>query len=101
MNNTQLYLSIGLPMLVFILTWLANRAEMNRHIDRIDRTIESMRTDIRGELSRETSTIRADMSAIRAELIAIRNDHHKDLISLMGYMVPLHERMAKIESQHP
>lgn len=77
MNNTQLYMSIGLPILVFILTFLANRAEMNRHIDRIDRNLES----------------------VRAELASIRNDHHKDLVALMGYMVPLHERMAKLESQ--
>jgi hypothetical protein len=78
MNNTQLYLSIGLPMLTIILTWLASRTELNRQIDRIDRSIETLRT----------------------ELVAIRNDHHKDLVSLMGYMVPLHERMAKIEAQN-
>jgi hypothetical protein len=78
MNNTQLYLSIGLPMLTIILTWLASRTELNRQIDRIDRSIETLRT----------------------ELVSIRNDHHKDLVSLMGYMVPLHERMAKIESQN-
>jgi hypothetical protein len=78
LNNTQLYLSIGLPMLTIILTWLASRTELNRQIDRIDRSMETLRT----------------------ELIAIRNDHHKDLVGLMGYMVPLHERMAKIESQN-
>ncbi len=78
MNNTQLCLSIGLPMLTIILTWLASRTELNRQIDRIDRSIETLRT----------------------ELVSIRNDHHKDLVSLMGYMVPLHERMAKIESQN-
>jgi hypothetical protein len=77
MNNMQLYLSIGLPMVVFILTFLASRAEMSRHIDRIDRNLESL----------------------RSELAAIRNDHHKDLLALMGYMVPLHERMAKIEQK--
>jgi hypothetical protein len=74
MNNTQLYLSIGLPMLTIILTWLASRTELNRQIDRIDRSLETLRN----------------------ELISIRNDHHKDLVSLMGYMVPLHERMAKL-----
>jgi hypothetical protein len=25
--------------------------------------------------------------------------HHKDNLALMGYMVPLHERMAKLESR--
>jgi hypothetical protein len=78
MNNTQLYLAIGLPMLTIILTWLASRTELNRQVDRIDRS----------------------MDALRTELVAIRNDHHKDLVTLMGYMVPLHERMAKIESQN-
>jgi len=77
MNNTKLYLSIGLPMLTIILTWLASRTELNRQVDRIDRGMETLRT----------------------ELVAIRNDHHKDLVSLMSYMVPLHERMAKLEAQ--
>lgn len=88
MNNTQLYLAIGLPMLTVILTWLASRAELNRNVDRIDRTLESMRN----EITRENASL-------HAELVAIREDHHRDFVALMGYMVPLHERMAKIESQ--
>jgi hypothetical protein len=88
LNNVQLYLSIGLPMSVFVLTWLANRAEMNRHIDRLDRNMEGLRSD----LNRETSSI-------RMELNAMRNDHHKDFVALLGQMVPLHERMTKLESR--
>jgi hypothetical protein len=30
-------------------------------------------------------------------MTAIRNDHHRDNLALMGYMVPLHDRMAKLE----
>jgi hypothetical protein len=82
MHNTQLYLAIGLPIMTVMLTWLASRAENNRNTDRIDRNIESLR---------------ADIGALKSEVIAIRNDHHKDFVSLMSYMVPLHERMAKIE----
>jgi len=33
-------------------------------------------------------------------MISLRNDHHKDNLALMGYMVPLHERMAKLESRN-
>ena len=33
---------------------------------------------------------------LRAEMTALRNDHHKDNLALMGYMVPLHGRMAKL-----
>ena len=75
MNNTQLYLSIGVPTLTVILAWLSNRSDINRLNDKVDRLAESL----------------------RAEMTAIRNDHHKDNLTLMGYMVPLHERMAKLE----
>ena len=66
MNNTQLYLSIGIPTLTVILAWLANRSDLNRLSDKVDRNAETL----------------------RAEMTAMRNDHHKDLVSLMGYMVP-------------
>ena len=78
MNNTQLYLSIGIPTLTVILAWLSNRSDINRLNDKVDRLAESM----------------------RAEMVSIRNDQHKDNLALMGYMVPLHERMAKLERQN-
>lgn len=77
MNNTQLYLTVGIPTVTVILAWLANRTDHNRLNDKVDRLAETL----------------------RAEMVAIRNDHHKDNLALMGYMVPLHERMAKLESQ--
>ncbi len=76
MNNTQLYLSIGVPTLTVILAWLSNRSDLNRLNDKVDRLSE----------------------ALHAEMTAIRSDHHKDNVALMGYMVPLHERMARLES---
>lgn len=78
MNNTQLYLSIGVPTLTVILAWLSNRSDINRLNDKVDRLAETL----------------------RAELTAIRSDHHKDNMALMGYMVPLHERMAKLEPRN-
>jgi len=78
MNNTQLYLSIGVPTLTVILAWLSNHSDINRLNDKVDRLGE---------------TLRAEMTAIRA-------DHHKDNMALMGYMVPLHERMAKLEARN-
>ena len=77
MNNTQLCIAIALPMLTVIMAWLANRSDINRLGEKLDRNMDSL----------------------RAELVAIRTEHHKDFVSLMSYMVPLHERMAKIESQ--
>jgi hypothetical protein len=78
MNNTQLYLSIGIPTLTVILAWLSSRSDLNRLNDKVYRLTESL----------------------RAEMTSMRNDHHKDNLALMGYMVPLHERMAKLEPRN-
>ena len=75
MNNIQLYSSTGIPTLTVILAWLSNRSDHNRLNDKVDHLVESLRT----------------------EMSAIRNAHHRDNMSLMGYRVPLHERMAKLE----
>ena len=89
MNNMQLYLSIGIPTLSVILAWLSNRSDINRLNDKVDRLGESLNAKMDNQAT-----------SLRAELIALRNDHHKDNLTLMGYMVPLHERMAKLESRN-
>ncbi len=89
MNNTQLYLSIGVPTLTVILAWLSNRSDINRLSDKVDRMGEVLNGKIENQ-----------GSSLRAELTAIRSDHHKDNMALMGYMVPLHERMAKLEPRN-
>ncbi len=68
MNDTQLYLSIGIPTVTVILAWLSNRADMN-----------SLRAEVK-----------ADNNALRAEMINLRKEIYEALI-------PLHERMAVIE----
>ena len=42
---------------------------------------------------------RADMNRLNDRIDAMNKTHHKDMKMLMGYMIPLHERMAKLESQ--
>lgn len=36
MTNTQLYLAIGIPSILVILSWLSNRSDINRLSDKID-----------------------------------------------------------------
>lgn len=78
MNNTQLYLSIGIPTLTVILAWVSNRSDINRLSDKLDST--AVRLSERME--------------------AMNRAHHDDMNMLMSYMVPLHERMAKLESRN-
>jgi hypothetical protein len=85
MNNTQLYLAIGLPalasfttLIAVFLAWLSNRSDINRLNDKVDHLAQSL----------------------NARIDAMNEAHHKDNLALMGYMVPLHERMAKLESRN-
>ena len=77
MNNTQLYLSIGIPTFTVVLAWLSNRADMNRMGDRLNQRIDTL----------------------DGRIDAMSKSHHEDMKMLMGYMVPLHERMAKLEAR--
>jgi hypothetical protein len=83
MNNTQLYLTIGIPTITVILAWLSSRADNHRLNDKVDR--------LNDKVDRLAESLRGEMTALR-------NDHHKDNMTMMGYMVPLHERMAKLET---
>jgi len=75
MNDTQLYLSIGIPTVTVILAWLSNKADMSA---------------FRSELNALRAEMKADNSALRAEMINLRKEIYEALI-------PLHERMAVIE----
>ncbi len=88
MNNTQLYLSIGLPTLTVILAWLSNRSDINRLNDKVDKLSDSLRGDM--------NSLRGDITSLggslRSEMIAFRREVHGDFILL-------HERIVKVETR--
>jgi len=73
MNDTQLYLAIGIPSLLVIL----NMIQANRLSDKMDRVSEQL----------------------SAKIDRLAEQQHKDALNLMGYMVPLHERLATVEAK--
>ena len=81
MNNTQLYLSIGVPTLAVILAWLSNRSDINRLNDKVDRLAETLRA--------EMTALRVDISR---DMVAFRRKIHEDLMVL-------HERVVKVETR--
>jgi hypothetical protein len=77
MNNTQLYLAIGLPTLASLCTLstviigiFLSRADYNRLSDKLDKLGD----------------------ALRAEMISFRREMHQD-------MILLHERIVKVETK--
>lgn len=86
MNDSQLYLSIGIPTVTVVLAWLSNKSDMN--------ALRAEMNDLRKEMKADNSALRAEMkadnSALRAEMHNLRKEIYEALI-------PLHERMAVIE----
>jgi len=73
MNDTQLYIAIGIPSLLVIL----NMIQANRLSDKMGRVSEQL----------------------SAKIDRLAEQQHKDAFNLMGYMVPLHERLAVVEAK--
>ncbi len=110
MNNTQLYLSIGVPSFVallswvtVILAWLSNRSDLNRLSDKVDRLgeslngkIDSQGESLNGKIDSQGESLKGKIDGqgelLRAEMIAFRREVHADLILL-------HERVVKVEAR--
>jgi len=89
MDNNQFYLIIGVPTFTVILAWLSNRADINRLSDKLDANVAKLNERI----DKLTESHHKDIENLM-------ESHHKDNVALMGYMVPLHERMAKLEPRN-
>lgn len=86
MTNTQLYLAIGIPMMVFIGSMIVSLLQ-------ISGVREDMR-QLRAEFGTFRSEVRADINGIRtevrADLAAIRQDIH----TLTGKVIELMEKRS-------
>lgn len=71
MNNLQLYIAIGIPSLLVVL----NIIQSQRLSDKVDRVAERLNDKID----------------------RLGEQQHKDSMALQSYMIPLHERMARLE----
>ena len=71
MNNTQLYLTIGIPSFValfswvtVILAWLSNRSDINRINDKLDKQGDALW----GGIDKIGDGLRSEMRELRAEM---------------------------------
>jgi hypothetical protein len=117
MNDTQLYLAIGIPSLLVILNiYQSNRlgdkvdrlfgdsssktdraaGELSSKIDRVSGELSSKIDRVSGELSAKIERVAAELSAKIERLAA---DNHRDHLMLMRDQVALNERVAKAETR--
>jgi len=84
MNDTQLYLSIGIPTVTVILAWLSNKADMSAFRSELN----ALRAQMKADNSALRAEFKAEINALRAEMMNLRKEIYEALI-------PLHERMAR------
>jgi peptidoglycan hydrolase CwlO-like protein len=94
MNNTQLYLTIGVPSFValiswitVILAWLSNKADIRDSETRLSSKIDKVESNIEHKIEKvdgRVDTLRGEMNGLRKEIYEA--------------LIPLHERMARLEA---
>lgn len=86
MNEMQLALSIGIPSLLVILSWIHNNTRLSRLESGFDNTNLRL-DDTNHRIDSLTHRIHADMNSLRDSI-------HRDIIGL-------HERLATMEARQP
>jgi hypothetical protein len=76
-TNLQLLLSIGIPSLLIVLSWLQQGSRIGR---------------LESALNRHADSVVRRFESIRSEMVALRDSIHRD-------MVALHERVAVVEAK--
>ncbi len=89
MTDIQLLLSIGVPSLLVVLSWLSNNSRLGRaesRLDAMDKRLDAM--DVK--FDRRFDEIEKRLNDIIAAV-------HTDTLEIMRAMTALHERVAVIE----
>ena len=73
MTNLQLLLTICIPSLLVVVSWLSNNVRLSR--------------------------VEAEIISLRNEQINIRTEHHRDALELLRSMTQIHDRTATVETR--
>ena len=93
MNDFQLALSIGIPSLLVILSWIHNNIRLSRLVSSLDTA--NRRVDETNRRIDETNRRFDDLiRGINADMSSLRDSIHRDMIGL-------HERLATVEARQP
>ena len=92
MNNTQLYLSIGLPLFTLLLVFIAN----NRAIDALRSEMKTGSDALRSEMKTGNDALRAEM---KASIDALRTEMQVGFQLVNRRIDDANERIGRMERQ--
>jgi hypothetical protein len=80
MTNLQLLLTIGIPSLLVVLSWMSNNSRLSVHDKRFD------------DMERRFNDVERRFNDVISE-------QHRDALEIMRNMTALHERVAVVEAK--
>jgi hypothetical protein len=86
-TNLQLYLTIGIPSILIVLSWLANSVRFSAIDSRFER------------IDRRLDAIDRRLDAHDRRFDDVIANGHKDALEIMRSMTALHERVAVVEAK--
>ncbi len=102
MTNLQLLLTIGIPSLLVVLSWMSNHsrfAALEKRIDalelKVDRKFEQIDRKFE-EIDRRFDEMERRFEGRFQDVITAQ---HKDALEIMRSMTSLHERVAVVEAK--
>ncbi len=95
MTNLQLLLSIGIPSVLVILSWISN----NQRLSRLEAGLDRTNGRLEAGLDNTNRRLDAGLDSVNKRLEDARADSHKDALEIMRSMTALHERVAVVEAK--
>ncbi len=84
MTNLQLLLSISIPSVLVVLSWISNNVRLStleKRVDGLDGRIDALSNRLDGRIN------------------SLADSHHRDMLQIMQALTGLHERVAIVESK--
>ena len=91
MTNLQLLLTIGIPSILVILSWISNNTRLSLHDKRLD--------DLEVRIDKRFSNVDERFSEIDKRFNEVIAAQHRDALEIMRNMTSLHERVAVVEAR--
>jgi hypothetical protein len=95
MTNLQLLLTIGIPSLLIVLSWITN----NSRFDRIEKRLDLHDTRFNDLQTASDTRFSALQSASDTRFSALQSASHRDALEILRSMTALHERVAVVETK--
>ena len=97
------FLSTGINAAVITVVGLIVGRLLNARMDRLEREVGALRTDLRGELREAIGSVREEIGSVRGEIGSVRGELRSEIGTVRneigGLRAEMNERFARLEDR--